>query len=94
MANNSKDCNVLVIGAGPYGLSSAAYLRSAGVETRVVGDPMSFWEKQMPKGMFLRSGWKASTIADPRAEVTLDALFPTWTGEASRRSARHLRDST
>ena len=73
MANNSKDCNVLVIGAGPYGLSSAAYLRSAGVETRVVGDPMSFWEKQMPKGMFLRSGWKASTIADPRAEVTLDA---------------------
>ena len=38
------DCNVTVIGAGPYGLSSAAYLQAAGIETRVIGEPMSFWK--------------------------------------------------
>jgi len=69
----SKDCNVVTIGAGPYGLSIAAYLRAAGVEARTFGEPMSFWEKQMPGGMCLRSNWGASHIADPKHELTLDA---------------------
>jgi len=73
MNGKSQDCNVTIIGAGPYGLSSAAYLRAAGVETRVFGDPMSFWEKQMPSGMFLRSHPQASHIADPKRDLTLDA---------------------
>ena len=34
---------------------------------------MSFWEKQMPVGMCLRSNWGASHIADPKHELTLDA---------------------
>jgi hypothetical protein len=67
------DCNVTVIGAGPYGLSATAYLRAAGTETRVFGEPMAFWEKRMPAGMFLRSNWGASHIADPNKKVTLDA---------------------
>jgi FAD-dependent urate hydroxylase len=67
------DINVTVIGAGPYGLSAAAFLRAAGIETRVFGDPMAFWKNQMPAGMFLRSKWKASHIADPEKEITLDA---------------------
>jgi hypothetical protein len=33
---------------------------------------MSFWQKQMPVGMCLRSNWGASHIADPRQELTLD----------------------
>ncbi len=68
-----SDCNVAVIGAGPYGLSAATYLRAAGVERRVFGDPMSFWANQMPAGMCLRSNWGASLIADPKGELTLDA---------------------
>jgi FAD-dependent urate hydroxylase len=72
MKSNSADCNVTVVGAGPYGLSSAAYLRAAGIETRVFGEPMSFWENQMPAGMCLRSNWGASHIADPKQELTLD----------------------
>ena len=68
----SISCNVTVIGAGPYGLSSAAYLRAARVETRVFGEPMSFWEKQMPVGMCLRSNWGASHIAAPQKALTLD----------------------
>jgi FAD-dependent urate hydroxylase len=69
----SPDCHVAVVGAGPYGLSSAAYLRAAGVETRVFGEPMEFWQNQMPAGMCLRSNWGASHIADPKQELTLDA---------------------
>ncbi len=72
MKGSSADCNVTIIGAGPYGLSTAAYLRAAGIETRVFGEPMSFWEKQMPTGMCLRSNWGASHIADPKQELTLD----------------------
>ena len=68
----SQDCHVAIVGAGPYGLSAAAYLRAAGLETRVFGDPMAFWQKQMPVGMCLRSNWGASHIADPKQELTLD----------------------
>ncbi len=68
-----SDCNVTIVGAGPYGLSAAAYLRAAGIEARVFGDPMAFWENQMPAGMCLRSNWGASHIADPKQELTLDA---------------------
>jgi FAD-dependent urate hydroxylase len=69
----TSDCNVVILGAGPYGLSAAAYLRAAGIETRIFGEPMAFWEKQMPAGMCLRSNWGASHIADPAQELTLDA---------------------
>jgi hypothetical protein len=39
---------VVVIGAILYSHSSAAYLRAAGIEARVFGEPMAFWENQMP----------------------------------------------
>jgi hypothetical protein len=35
---------------------------------------MSFWAEQMPAGMFLRSNWGASHIADPSNALTLDAF--------------------
>lgn len=73
MRGNSTDCSVTIIGAGPYGLSAAAFLRAARVEARIFGEPMAFWDKQMPTGMCLRSNWGASHIADPRRELTLDA---------------------
>jgi FAD-dependent urate hydroxylase len=73
MGNHSGNNNVTIIGAGPYGLAAATYLRAANVETRIFGEPMSFWERQMPAGMCLRSNWTASHIADPRQELTLDA---------------------
>jgi hypothetical protein len=67
------DCEVAVIGAGPYGLSLGAHLNSAGIDTRVFGKPMSFWRDHMPKGMKLRSPWPATHIADPDNLLTLDA---------------------
>ncbi|MFN8524212.1 MAG: NAD(P)-binding domain-containing protein [Chloroflexota bacterium] len=63
----------VVIGAGPYGLATTAHLRAAGLEPKVFGDPMSFWDQQMPMGMLLRSAWDASHIADPHGTLTLDA---------------------
>ena len=73
MNKNTSNCNGVILGAGPYGLSAAAYLRAAGIEARIFGEPMSFWEKQMPVGMCLRSNWGASHIADPGQKLTLDA---------------------
>jgi hypothetical protein len=34
---------------------------------------MAFWDRQMPKGMLLRSSWDASHISDPARRLTLDA---------------------
>ena len=67
-------CDVAVIGAGPYGLSAAAHLRTVkGLEVRLFGEPMSFWDRHMPAGMLLRSPWEASHISDPDGAFTLDA---------------------
>lgn len=65
---------VAIIGAGPYGLAAAAYLRAAGVEARVFGRTMEFWRTHMPTGMLLRSSWEASHIASPGGRYTLDAF--------------------
>ena len=63
---------VAIIGAGPYGLATAAHLRTAKIETCVFGEPMEFWQNQMPEGMFLRSSWDACHIADLHRTLTLD----------------------
>jgi FAD-dependent urate hydroxylase len=67
------DTDVAIVGAGPYGLAAAAHLRGSGVDVRVLGDPMSFW-RSMPAGMLLRSNWTATSIADYRGPVSLDAF--------------------
>jgi len=62
---------VVIIGAGPYGLSVAAHLASSGVRFRIFGQPMSIWQKHMPKGMRLKSEGFASSLSDPRSQFTL-----------------------
>ena len=47
--------DVLVIGAGPFGLSISAHLRHRGVEHTIVGKPMDTWRAHMPLGLFLKS---------------------------------------
>jgi cation diffusion facilitator CzcD-associated flavoprotein CzcO len=44
-----------------------------GLDVRVFGEPMSFWEQQMPAGMLLRSPWAGSHLSDPDRALTLDA---------------------
>jgi len=55
MTSLPSTTELLVIGAGPYGLATAAAATAAGIETTVVGEPMSFWRRHMPEGMLLRS---------------------------------------
>ena len=50
-----KTTDLLIIGAGPYGLAMAAYARHLGIDHIVVGKPMEFWKAHMPEGMYLRS---------------------------------------
>jgi len=66
-------CDVAIVGAGPYGLSAAAYLETVkGLEARVFGRPMSFWKHHMPAGMLLRSPYAGTDLADPGSVLTLD----------------------
>lgn len=68
-------CDVAIVGAGPYGLSAAAHLRTIkGLKVRAFGVPMSFWNCNMPAGMFLRSNWTATQIASPNEDLTLEAF--------------------
>jgi cation diffusion facilitator CzcD-associated flavoprotein CzcO len=61
----------VIIGAGPYGLSTAAHFRNRGIPFRIFGRPMDSWVAHMPKGMMLKSDGFASNIYDPDAKFTL-----------------------
>ena len=63
--------DVVIVGAGPYGLSLAAHLRDRGVPHRIYGKPMTTWTQQMPAGMHLKSEGFASTLYDPGATFAL-----------------------
>lgn len=62
---------VAVIGAGPFGLSTAAHLRARGIPVRVFGDPMVSWRDHMPAGMLLKSTPAASNLDAPQHGHTL-----------------------
>jgi len=64
--------NTAIIGAGPYGLSIAAYFRHQGIPFRIFGRTMDSWLAHMPKGMCLKSDGFASNIYDPEEKFTLE----------------------
>jgi FAD-dependent urate hydroxylase len=64
--------DLLVVGAGPYGLSIASHAAAAGLNVRVFGRPMASWRDHMPRGMFLKSEPWASNLSDPEARWRLD----------------------
>lgn len=67
------DCQVAVIGAGPFGLAAASALKAAGVDTLTFGGAMSFWRDHMPRGMRLRSPWHATYIGHTKGPLSLDS---------------------
>ncbi|WP_406129442.1 NAD(P)-binding domain-containing protein [Streptomyces sp. NBC_00989] len=64
---------IVVIGTGPYGLSTAAHLKACGLHVRVFGSPMASWAENMPAGMLLKSPPSASMLSAPKPGFTLDA---------------------
>ncbi|MCF3965424.1 FAD-dependent oxidoreductase [Streptomyces fuscigenes] len=65
--------DLVVVGAGPYGLSVAAHAARAGLDVKVFGRPMASWLRHMPPGMFLKSEPWASNLSDPDGAHTLAA---------------------
>jgi cation diffusion facilitator CzcD-associated flavoprotein CzcO len=60
--------DAVVVGAGPYGLSTAAHLLGRGLRVAVFGRTLEMWRDHMPTGMLLRSHWWATNLSDPRQE--------------------------
>jgi FAD-dependent urate hydroxylase len=58
--------DAVVVGAGPYGLSTAAHLLGRGLNVAIFGKPLNLWREHMPKGMLLRSYWWAVNLSDPQ----------------------------
>jgi len=67
----TQSTDVVIVGAGPYGLSVAAHLRDVGIETRVFGKPMGSWRDNMPRGMYLKSTPAASSLSAPERGSSL-----------------------
>ena len=67
--------DVVVMGAGPYGLAAAAHLQGHGLKVGVFGKPLNLWRENMPQGMLLRSYWWATNISDPRKKYDLEHYF-------------------
>jgi cation diffusion facilitator CzcD-associated flavoprotein CzcO len=65
------DSDVVIIGAGPYGLSIAAHLRAAKRPFEIFGKPLESWRTFMPEGMILKSERFASNLWDPARRFTL-----------------------
>lgn len=58
------DDDLVIVGAGPYGLSVAAHAAARGLGIRVFGQVMQSW-KRMPPGMLLKSEPWASDLSAP-----------------------------
>src|SRR5437764_9542165 len=71
----SRDYDVIIVGAGPYGLATAAHLKQRGQRIAIFGKPLALWREHMPKGMLLRSYWWATEISDPRHQYGLKQYF-------------------
>lgn len=57
--------DALIVGAGPYGLSIGAYAKYLGLDIRIIGRPMQFWDEHVPEGVLLKSEPFASALGAP-----------------------------
>jgi cation diffusion facilitator CzcD-associated flavoprotein CzcO len=69
------DTDLLIIGAGPFGLSMAACAAHLKLDHRSIGKPMEFWKSHMPKGMYLRSA--CDWHLDPVGIDTIESFLKT-----------------
>lgn len=77
--------DVVVVGAGPYGLTTAAHLRAKGLHVAVFGKTLELWRNRMPPGMFLRSHWWATSLSDPQGKYSIERFL----NESSEHKACH-----
>ena len=65
--------DLLIIGAGPFGLALAAQAQHDNIDHLIVGKPMEFWRANMPRGMYLRSA--CDWHLDPQNVHTIEAYL-------------------
>lgn len=63
--------DVIIIGAGPYGISVAAHAVAHNLSYRLLGYPMDFWKNQMPQNMFIRTPHDLVSFSDPEGKWTI-----------------------
>jgi lysine/ornithine N-monooxygenase len=64
--------DLIIIGAGPYGISLAAHASAHHLTYKLLGYPMHFWKNQMPQEMFIRTNPISIGLSDPQTEYTLE----------------------
>lgn len=69
----ARATDLLIIGAGPFGLALSAQASALGIDHLVVGEPMGFWKDHMPPEMLLRSSCQWSL--DPTGVCSIDAYL-------------------
>src|SRR5947209_8320790 len=72
---STANYNAVIVGAGPYGLATAAHVLGLGLEVAIFGRPLQLWRESMPKGMLLRSYWWATNFSDPHRQYRLERYF-------------------
>ena len=77
---------LLISGAGPFGLATAAYAKYLGIDVTIVGKSLHFWKAHMPRGMFLRSDidWHLDAREIYTFEAYVDSLNITPSKPVSR----------
>ena len=70
----NEDTSIVIVGAGPYGLSLAAHLAEIRVPFRIFGKPMTTWREHMPENMLLKSEGFASSLSAPFSNARLESF--------------------
>ena len=65
---------VLIVGAGPYGLSLANYMSAMGQEFKIIGKPMELWREHTFSEASLRSEMATSEIAHPQSAYSIQTF--------------------
>jgi lysine/ornithine N-monooxygenase len=65
--------DLAIIGSGPYGISLAAHAQETGLDYKLFGYPMDFWQNKMPPEMFIRTKLNFLGLSDPHDRFTLEA---------------------
>lgn len=71
--------DLIIIGAGPYGISLAAHAAASHLSYVLLGEPMHFWKEQMPQSMFIRTNPRYISLSDKDVAFTIER-FSSETG--------------
>lgn len=64
--------DLIIIGAGPYGISLAAHAAASQLSYVLLGKPMHFWSEQMPQNMFIRTNPRYISLSDKNDAFTIE----------------------